>query len=147
MPNQTSTRFIQEAWVGTAWCWGHNSDAELGDGTTTDSSTPVQVGTATNWTTISAAAGGYHSCGVRGDGTAWCWGQNSGGELGDGTTTDSSTPVQVGTATNWTTISAAVAISCGVRSDGTAWCWGNNAFGQLGDGTTTTRVTPTQVVG
>ena len=119
---------------GTAWCWGYNGSGQLGDGSTIDSTVPAQVGTATDWTTISAGA--YTTtCAVRGDGTAWCWGDNDFSALGDGSTTGSSVPVRVGTATNWTTISTDGYHTCGVRSDGTAWCWGMNEYGELGDGT------------
>ncbi len=98
-----------------------------------------------DWASISA---GYdHTCGVRTDGTAWCWGWNSDGQLGDGTTTKRKSPVRVGTANNWDSISAGnYDHTCGVRTNGTAWCWGQNGYGQLGDGTTTKRLSPVQVV-
>jgi alpha-tubulin suppressor-like RCC1 family protein len=132
---------------GTAWCWGSNYAGQLGDGSPNDGpgrSIPTQVGTATNWATITAA-GLLHTCATRTDGTAWCWGGNTRGELGDGTTTNRSTPTQVGTATTWATISTGSGHTCATRTNGTAWCWGYNFYGQLGDGTITNRLTPTQV--
>jgi alpha-tubulin suppressor-like RCC1 family protein len=63
---------------------------------------------------------------VRDDGTAWCWGDNFFGQLGDGTTTRRITPTQVGTETDWVTVTAASTHTCGVRADGSAWCWGDN---------------------
>jgi len=84
---------------GTAWAWGYNGYGQLGDGTTTQRTTPVQVkgpggsGYLTGVTAI--AAGYYHSLAVKSDGTAWAWGYNTYGQLGDGTTTSRSTPVQV----------------------------------------------------
>ena len=97
---------------------------------------------ATNWTNISA--GDAHSCGLRSDGSLWCWGDNSFGQLGDGTTTSRTTPTRIGTTTNWTNISAGGARrTCGIQSDNTLWCWGHNDYGQLGDGTTST--TPTRI--
>ena len=97
---------------GTLWAWGNSSYGQLGDGTIlpnlthTYRSTPTQEATgATNWALISA--GGKHSMALKSDGTLWGWGRNSGGQLGDGTTTDISTPTQEATgATNWTAIAA-----------------------------------------
>ena len=111
----------------------------LGDGTTTDSSTPVQVlgpggsGYLTNITAI--AAGAFHALALRQDGTVWTWGYNYYGRLGDGTTTDSSTPVQVlgpggsGYLTNITAIAAGYYHSLALRQDGTVWTWGYNYAG------------------
>ena len=78
---------------GTARCWGFNGNGELGDGTTTDSSTPVVVSGLAGAAALTAGNG--HTCARLDDGTARCWGLNGYGELGDGTTTNSSTPVTV----------------------------------------------------
>jgi alpha-tubulin suppressor-like RCC1 family protein len=78
---------------GTAKCWGRNSNGQLGNGITTDASTPVVVtyfGTA-----VPITAGGAHSCAVLANGFAKCWGANANGQLGNGTTTDASTAVVV----------------------------------------------------
>jgi hypothetical protein len=82
---------------GTMWCWGDNPKGQLGDGTTTGRSTPVAVvgGTAIAPGTASTATGDQHSCAVRADESVWCWGLNADGQLGDGTTTDASSPEQV----------------------------------------------------
>jgi alpha-tubulin suppressor-like RCC1 family protein len=78
---------------GSAWCWGDNAAAQLGDGTTTSRRTPVPVQGGVAFTAISA---GYaHTCGVTCDGLAYCWGDNLYGKLGDGTTTARDQPVQV----------------------------------------------------
>jgi len=137
---------------GTLWCWGYNGSGQLGDGTNWSSNIPIQVGSDTNWRIVSA--GGYyngwwtysgHTCGVKTDGTLWCWGKNDSGQLGDGTNTDRWTPIQVGTDTNWRTVSAGGHITCAIKTTGTLWCWGDNYWGQIGDGTNTDRYSPTQV--
>jgi len=94
---------------------------------------------------ISIDAGDDHTIVLKNDGTVWAWGSNSQGQLGDGTTLDRSTPVQVSTITNVTAISAGLADSIALKNLGTVWAWGNNKNGQLGDGTTTDRYTPVQV--
>ena len=82
------------------------------------------------------SAGFYHTCAVKTDHTLWCWGDNSGSRLGDGTTAASPVPVQVsGQATDWAAVSASDAHTCAVKTDHTLWCWGDNRDGELGDGT------------
>ena len=132
---------------GTVWCWGDNGNGELGNGTTTNSPVPVQVsGHATDWATVTA--GQDYTCAEKTGGTVWCWGVNSSGQLGDGTTTDRPVPVQVsGHATDWATVTANWAHTCAIKTDHTMWCWGDNGFGQLGDGTTTNSPVPVQVSG
>jgi alpha-tubulin suppressor-like RCC1 family protein len=131
---------------GTAWSWGNNGSGNLGDGTTTARSSPVSVvGGFTDW--IQVAGGGSHSLGLRADGTAWAWGFNGSGRLGDNTATNRSSPVSVvGGYTDWIQVSAGLAHSLGLRANGTAWAWGSNS-GNLGDGTTTARSSPVSVVG
>ncbi len=131
---------------GNIKCWGYNNYGMLGDGTTTDSTTPVEVLGIT--TALSVALGGMgHSCAVLTDGKVKCWGQNDSGQLGDGTTTHSSTPVEVSGITMATSIALGDAHSCAVLTDGTVKCWGRNSNGQLGDGTSTSRYTPVEVSG
>jgi alpha-tubulin suppressor-like RCC1 family protein len=119
---------------GTAWAWGHNYCGQLGDYSTYCKDSPVPVvGGFTDWCEVSG--GGYHSLGVRSNGTLWAWGKNYSGELGDYTTYDTSSPVSVvGGFTDWCQVSAGGSHNLGVRSDGTAWAWGNNSYGKLGDG-------------
>lgn len=123
--------------------WGDNSQGQLGDGTTTDRSTPVMTAPSDVW--MSVAAGAEHSIAMKHDGTMWAWGDNSQGQLGDGTTTDRLAPVQIGTGTTWDAVAAGNDFSLALKEDGTMWAWGNNFDGQLGDGTTTDRLAPVQV--
>jgi|694.fasta_scaffold18899_4 alpha-tubulin suppressor-like RCC1 family protein len=139
---------------GTAWCWGRGYDGRLGNNNAYGNrSSPVSVvGGFTDW--IQVDAGFLHTGGVRANGSAWCWGNNGNGNLGDGTTTARSSPVSILSAglPRWVQISAFGRTGTGqhsgaVKSDGTAWCWGLNTGGQLGDNTTTGRSSPVSVVG
>ena len=84
---------------GGLWTCGYNNRGQLGDGTTANKSSPVQVGSLTNWAQV--AAGSNHTAAVKTDGSLWTFGLNNFGQLGDGTITWRSSPVQVGTLTNW----------------------------------------------
>jgi alpha-tubulin suppressor-like RCC1 family protein len=121
---------------GALYCWGYNLYGQVGDGTTNNvRNSPVQVGSATDWQSVSA--GSHFTCGMRG-GAAFCFGLNDYGALGDGSAALRSTPVQVGTSTDWALVSGGGAHTCGVR-DGGAYCWGNSKFAQIGDGGETAR--------
>jgi alpha-tubulin suppressor-like RCC1 family protein len=90
---------------GTLWAWGvNNSYGQLGDGTTTNRSSPVQIGTLTNWSTVYTGANST-TIAIKTNGTMWAWGNNNNGQLGDGSTTSRSSPVQIGTLTNWSNVS------------------------------------------
>lgn len=127
---------------GSLWAWGWNIKGEVGDGTTTMRTTPLQVGTATNWRSVASCD--YHTLAIRTDGTLWGWGDNGAGQLGLGHNTDQLVPVQVGTA-QWRSVAVGPAHTVGVRADGTLWAWGQNGSGQLGDGTTTSQTSPIQI--
>ena len=88
------------------------------------------------------ATGDSFTCGVKTDGTVWCWGRNNLKQLGDGTTTNRTRPVQVTGLTGATQVIAGQGWACVLKSDGTVACWGDNSSGQLGDGTTTGRSAP-----
>jgi alpha-tubulin suppressor-like RCC1 family protein len=127
-------------------CWGYNEQGQLGNGTTSrDRLTPVAVGGITNATTV--AAGYFHTCASLSTGGARCWGENPFGELGNGTTTNSSTPVAVSGITTATGVAGGEAHSCTRLIGGGVDCWGDNIDGQLGNGTTTSSLTPVTVTG
>jgi alpha-tubulin suppressor-like RCC1 family protein len=132
---------------GTAWAWGEGSAGRLGDNTTVDKSSPVSVvGGFTDWCQVSA--GTNHSLGVRTGGTAWAWGYNLRGQLGNNSTTATSSPVSVlGGFTDWCQISAGTSFSLAVRQNGTAWAWGCNGSGQLGINSCFGFTSPRSVVG
>ncbi|MEW2624211.1 Ig-like domain repeat protein [Streptomyces sp. NPDC048106] len=129
-----------------AFAWGRNQYGQLGDGTTADSSTPVGVHLPVGTRATAIAAGGYHGLALTSDGHVLAWGRNSFGELGDGTTTSSSTPVEVRLpmGTHVTAIAAGINHSLALTSDGRVLAWGENLYGQLGDGTTDNRSTPVE---
>ena len=138
---------------GRVHCWGSNRDGQLGNGNKTDSAVPVSVNTAGvlgGKTVVAVSTGGRHSCAVTTDGGVYCWGANTLGQLGNGTTNDSAVPVAVnnsgvlkGKAVR--SVSGGDAHSCAVTSDGGAYCWGGNADGQLGNGSTNNSAVPVVV--
>lgn len=130
---------------GTVWAWGINSNGQLGDGSTTNHSTPVQVSGLSGISSIAVGPAGNHILALKNDGTVWAWGWNYYGQLGDGTTTNRSTPVQVSNLSDVSQISNGYTHSLALKSDGTVWTWGSNGAGQLGDETRTNRSTPVQV--
>ncbi len=125
----------------TLWCWGHNADGQLGDGTQDDKKTPQQVATL-GAGVASVSAGSQHTCARKIDGTLWCWGA---GQLGNGMT-QSLKPVQVVAMGN-AVVEFAVgsAHTCARKSDATLWCWGYNGDGELGNNTTADQSLPVQV--
>jgi alpha-tubulin suppressor-like RCC1 family protein len=94
---------------------------------------------------VCIATGDNFSLALKNDGTVWTWGQNSHGQLGDGTTIDRNTPVRVQNLSGVTAMDAGTDHSLALASDGTVWAWGENGIGELGDGTITERHTPVQV--
>jgi len=129
---------------GSAKCWGANSSSYgLGDGSNSTSLTGV-IPTGFSANVLQMAVGYYQGCGLFADGTAKCWGYNTYGQLGNGTTTTSKTPVTVG-LTGISQIYSGYYTVC-ARKDEEAYCWGYNNYGQVGDGTTVNKNTPTLVI-
>src|SRR6185436_8962804 len=137
--------------AGTAYCWGSNQAAQLGNGTISDgtqpaSETPTAVAGGITFRTISS--GGAHTCGLTPGGQAYCWGLNTDAQIGVGPTGDSycpgysggcrPTPVAVLTALRFDSISAGGSHTCGIAQGGGVYCWGGNWSGQLGRGGSST---------
>ncbi len=130
---------------GTLWAWGDNSYGQLGIGSAdiVTHPSPVQIGTDTHWADIEV--GGGCTIARKTDGTLWSWGYNGYGQLGIGSVdyNTHSTPVKIGTDTNWVYLATAgLKHTIARKTDGTWWAWGDNGYGQLGDGTTISRTSP-----
>ena len=144
---------------GEVYCWGRNNSGQLGttvpvsaaaaapgvgeSSATADRLVPTTVESSTRF--ISVTAGSVHTCARTRAGVAYCWGQNSYGQLGDGTTSDRKTPVRVLGSYTFAAISATSAHTCGITVEKDTYCWGYNTDGQLGDGTRNHRSRPTPV--
>jgi hypothetical protein len=130
---------------GTAWCWGADDAGQLGTASTLStcyngeinhdypcSASPVPVTGAPGFVAISA--GGTHTCALTADGTAYCWGSNTWGQLGDSSTVSREQPRPVHGAPPLASVVAGADYTCGLTSAGAAFCWGHNHTGQLGIG-------------
>jgi alpha-tubulin suppressor-like RCC1 family protein len=118
--------------AGTIYACGRNNFGQLGNGTTTDSSTPVAVTLPGGATATAVAANEFHSLALTSAGTVYAWGHNAFGQLGNGTTTDSSTPVAVSVPGTVTKIAAGWAFDLALTSTGAVYAWGYNGDGELG---------------
>jgi hypothetical protein len=131
--------------TGTAWCWGANNHGQLGDGTTTDRSAPVQVKTAAKFTSL-AAGGADTTCGLATDGHAWCWGANTDGQVGTGPAEmgkDVLEPAAVSDGHAFASLHLGPKSACGIDTDKKTWCWGANP----GNGTPDPSPQPVEVAG
>jgi len=126
---------------GSVWASGENEDGRLGDGTTSEKSSPVRI---MKKEVAAISAGFGHSLFLKKDGSAWATGRNDEGQLGDGTTTNRVSPVQV--MTDVIAISASARHSLFLKKDGTVWATGENKDGRLGDGTTINRLKPVPIL-
>jgi hypothetical protein len=118
-----------------AFCWGLNSNGQLGDGSVTNRGAPTAVTGGFRWKAI--GAGSAWSCGLVEDGSAYCWGAGTGSQI---PTNYSTQPAK------FKALTVGSGHACGLSDDGSAYCWGDNSSGQLGDSTTVNRNTPTAVV-
>jgi alpha-tubulin suppressor-like RCC1 family protein len=127
------------------FAWGNNAQGQMGDGTTVLKSSPVQIGTS-SWTALGGLSGGAlgsHQVAIDAAGRLFTWGVNVGGQLGDGTTINRSSPVQIGTS-SWSAVAAGASFSLAVDINGRLFSWGNYNFA-LGDGSTIGRSSPVQI--
>lgn len=131
---------------GSVWSWGSNVYGQLGDGTMVSRGEAAPV-IALGRSVVAVAAGYSHSAALKGDGTVWTWGYNADGELGDGTTSTKTAPVQVSQLNDVVQIAAGWYHTLAIKADGTVWAWGDNQYGQLGDGSTTDRLIPRRIYG
>ena len=137
---------------GTGYCWGIN---QRGEGGVASLAPFAPAGAVPNLpvdgglTFKSIVAGWIHACGITPDGSAYCWGDNSYGQIGIGIadTVAVRSPTRVVGSERWLQISTGGRNTCGITTEGRAMCWGANPTGQLGDGTTTNRSVPTRVTG
>ena len=134
--------------TGNLWGCGYNAYGNLGDLTNIHRSSPVQtIAGGTNWKHVDCGAG--HTAAIKIDGSMWCFGYDSYGQLGDNTNVNKSSPVQViGNTTTWQQVSCGSVHTAAIKTDGTLWTWGKNAItGCLGDSTTVNRWSPVQTTG
>ncbi len=121
---------------GRLYCWGQNTEGQLAQedpwtGPGVNSAVPLPVAPGETFVQVSTGQG--HTCAIRADGTLWCWGRNTSGELGlgEGSAGQLRLPAQVGSSADWEHIAAGQGHTCGIRS-GELYCWGVNSAGQLG---------------
>jgi alpha-tubulin suppressor-like RCC1 family protein len=132
---------------GGVKCWGYNRYGQLGDGTTTDRTEPVDV-TGFESGVSAISTGGYHTCAMMDTGGVVCWGRNTSGQIGNGSTTGTSVPVYVsGLSSGAEAVSCGGLHTCALTKAGGVKCWGENDHGQLGDGTKDMRTTRVNVIG
>jgi len=129
-----------------AYCWGNGTSGQLGGGDSIPS-TPAQVAVfgGRKWAAVSA--GTDHSCGVTRGGAAFCWGDNSDGELGNGGGAPTARPVLVSGDRSWRSVSAGESFACGITSLGVGMCWGLDSAGQIGNGAAPAPDEPEAVTG
>ncbi len=132
---------------GTVEAWGKGTNGQLGNGsTTTSTTTPVQVSGLTNVVQVASGGAGGTGYALEQNGTVWAWGKGQSGQLGNGSTTAVvTTPVQVHTVTNVTAIGTGPTTTYAVEGDGTVWAWGSGGGGQIGNGLKVSETSPVKV--
>lgn len=128
---------------GAAYCWGYNANGQLGNNdTSVVTPRPVTVAGGLAFQSLSVSKVEDLTCGLAIGGAAYCWGQNDGGQLGDGTTTRRLTPTPVAGGLTFTSLAVGNEHVCGIATSGAAYCWGSTPNGAFGDGTVGTHLTP-----
>jgi alpha-tubulin suppressor-like RCC1 family protein len=129
---------------GTAFCWGANGSGQMGNGNFAAVSPPAPVQVSNLTGALAIDAGTEHSCALKGDGSAVCWGQNTYGQLGDNAVANKASPVPVLALSGAISINAGKSHTCALKTDGSAACWGLNGLGQVGDGAVTNNTPGTE---
>lgn len=127
----------------TLWIWGYNGFGQLGQNDRTNRNSPVQLGALSDWYQP-PQTGAYSISFVKENGTLWSWGRNANGAVGDNTTVNRSSPVQIGALTTWSMVDG-VSAKLAIRTNNTLWSWGRNNYGQLGLNDIANRSSPVQV--
>jgi alpha-tubulin suppressor-like RCC1 family protein len=143
-PGDAHTCAINAA--GRLFCWGDNVYGQVGDGVFSINR-PSPTAVATELTFVQVSTGFLYSCAVTASGSAYCWGFNDRGQLGDGSRTSSRIPVKVLGNLSFRHVRAGWNHTCGITTSDMAYCWGRNLDGQLGDGTELSRPRPRAVGG
>ena len=128
---------------GSLWAMGANGVGQLGNGDTNNTSAPIMITNSANTKFKKISAGMAHSLAIDENGALWAWGLNNNGQIGDGTTNNSLTPIKIMNGTSFKEVSAGGNYSLAISEDGTLYAWGANEKGQLGTGNTTSLQTPT----
>ena len=128
------------------WIWGWGADGQLAQNNTNKYSSPVQVGTSTDWEKIFSTSGNYNAYyGIKNDGTMWSWGENDNyGLVGNDSSANVSSPIQL-PGTNWKAAFGGRNAVIASKTDGTLWAWGNNPAGQLGQNDRSSAASPKQI--
>jgi alpha-tubulin suppressor-like RCC1 family protein len=143
----SSTHAVARLADGTVWTWGRNGAGQLGDGSRTDRTSPVQV-RSLGGAAVSIAAGSDHSAAALADGTVRCWGWNQRGEIGVGVVGSFFTqPRLVPGLDRVVAVAAGTGFTLALDADGSVWGWGANDWGQLADGTLQDRISPQRIPG
>jgi alpha-tubulin suppressor-like RCC1 family protein len=130
---------------GQLWTWGQGAFGRLGDGTETNTCSPVrEFCSATNWCQVST---NFHTAAIKTSGQIWAWGANTCGRIGDGTIVNKCSPVrEICSATDWCQVSAGFDHVAAVKTSGELWVWGRGTCGALGDGTIPAKCSPVREI-
>lgn len=131
---------------GTLWAWGNNLSYQFGNGTKVSSAIPIQIGSDNDWAFINAES--RYSIAIKSNGTLWAWGYAGNyGVMANSPKKDNLIPTQIGTATNWKSVSAAFTYVMATKTDGSLWAWGQNLHSNFGNNNNTDSPSPILVGG
>jgi alpha-tubulin suppressor-like RCC1 family protein len=131
--------------TGELYGWGANSSGQIGDNTVVNKSSPVQIDESSDWSKVSGLSAAFHVSALKLDGSLWTWGSGTFGKLGHNSTTDLSSPVQVGSLTSWYDTQVANAHTLAIQGNYTLWAWGRGLNGRLGDNSIVDKSSPVQI--